>query len=52
MEILFQWAFESLSTIMPVKTIPQTGIIVDKDSNAHWKVSPFWPLKFDFWSLG
>ena len=32
----------------PEKTIPQTGWVYNKTSNAHWKVSPFWPLKFMF----
>ncbi len=31
----------------PVKKIPQTGYIQDK-TNAHWKISPLWPLKFDY----
>jgi apolipoprotein D and lipocalin family protein len=30
------------------KKIPQTGKIVEGSQNAHWKVSPFWPLKFDY----
>lgn len=28
--------------------MPQTGHIYNKETNAHWKVSPFWPLQFDF----
>lgn len=31
-----------------VKTIPQKGYIINQHTNAHWKVSPFWPLKFDY----
>ena len=30
------------------KSIPQKGWIHNKNTNAHWKVSPFWPLKFDY----
>jgi apolipoprotein D and lipocalin family protein len=30
------------------KSIPQKGWIYDKKTNAHWKVSPLWPLKFDY----
>ncbi len=30
------------------KSIPQTAWIVDSKTNASWKVSPFWPLKFDY----
>lgn len=32
----------------PVKEIPQKGWIVDTQTNATWKVSPFWPLKFGY----
>lgn len=31
-----------------VKSIPQKGWVYNKQSNAHWKVSPFWPLKLDY----
>lgn len=30
------------------KSIPQTAWIENKKTNAHWKVRPFWPLKFDY----
>ncbi len=30
------------------KSLPQTGWIYNQDSKAHWKVSPLWPLKFDY----
>ncbi len=30
------------------KSIPQKGWIKNEKTNAHWKVSPFWPLKFDY----
>jgi apolipoprotein D and lipocalin family protein len=30
------------------KSIPQKGWIENNQTNAHWKVSPFWPLKFDY----
>ena len=32
----------------PIKSIPQKGWIFDQKSKAHWKVSPMWPLKFDY----
>lgn len=32
----------------PVKKIPQKGWIYNKNTNSHWKVSPFWPLKLDY----
>lgn len=31
-----------------VKSIPQKAWVEDHVTNAHWKVSPFWPLKFDY----
>lgn len=31
-----------------VKSIPQKGWIYNKQTYAHWKVSPFWPLKFHY----
>lgn len=30
------------------KSIPQKGWIYNKETNSHWKVSPFWPLKLDY----
>ena len=30
------------------KSIPQKGWIEDEKTNAHWKVQPLWPLKFDY----
>lgn len=30
------------------KKIPQTATVVEGSENAHWLVSPFWPLKFDY----
>ena len=32
----------------PKKSIPQKGWIYDEKTNAHWKVSPLWPFKFDY----
>lgn len=32
----------------PIKSIPQSGWIENKTSYSHWKVSPFWPLSFDY----
>jgi len=30
------------------KSYPQKGWVHNKETNAHWKISPFWPLKFDY----
>lgn len=30
------------------KSIPQKAWVYDTQTNAHWKVSPIWPLKFDY----
>lgn len=35
----------------PLKKFPQKAWIVSND-NAHWKVQPFWPLKFDYLVIG
>lgn len=32
----------------PVKSIPQKGWIYNTETNSHWKVSPFWPIKADY----
>ena len=32
----------------PLKSIPQKGWIENGQTKAHWKVQPFWPLKFDY----
>jgi apolipoprotein D and lipocalin family protein len=32
----------------PLKKIPQKAWIENKETNAHWKVQPFWPLKFNY----
>lgn len=32
----------------PQKSIPQKAWVYNQDSKAHWKVSPFWPFKFDY----
>lgn len=34
------------------KNLPQTGWVHNKQTNAHWKVSPLWPLKFDYLVIG
>jgi apolipoprotein D and lipocalin family protein len=30
------------------KSLPQKGWIQNTETNAHWKVSPLWPFKFDY----
>lgn len=30
------------------KSYPQKAWIENHETNAHWKVSPFWPLKLDY----
>jgi len=36
----------------PIKSLPQKGWIYNEISNAHWKVSPLWPLKFSYLIIG
>lgn len=31
-----------------LKSIPQKGWVKNYKTNAHWKISPFWPLKFNY----
>lgn len=31
-----------------IKEIPQKAWIHNQETKAHWKVSPFWPLKLDY----
>lgn len=45
-DIEFQFNKDSFSG--ELKKMNQTGWIQDKNSNAYWKISPFWPLKFDY----
>jgi apolipoprotein D and lipocalin family protein len=49
-EISFSYNKGSLTG--PVKSIPQKGWIYNQQTNAHWKVSPIWPLKFDYLVIG
>ncbi len=35
-----------------LKSIPQKGWVENSSTNAHWKVSPLWPLKFDYLIVG
>jgi len=35
----------------PLKTYTMTGYPVDGTNNAEWKVSPFWPLKFPYYTI-
>ncbi len=35
-----------------LKSIPQKGWIFNATTNSHWKVSPLWPLKFDYLVIG
>jgi len=32
----------------PRKSIPQKAWVYNQQTNAHWKVSPLWPFKFDY----
>lgn len=36
----------------PKKSIPQKAWVYNQETKAHWKVSPFWPLKFDYLVVG
>ena len=32
----------------PIKKIPQTATIYNKETNSEWRVRPFWPLSFAY----
>jgi apolipoprotein D and lipocalin family protein len=34
-----------------LRTLRMTGTIVEGTSNAEWKVSPFWPLRFPYYTI-
>ncbi|MBF9014329.1 MULTISPECIES: lipocalin family protein [unclassified Oceanispirochaeta] len=33
------------------KVMTQKGWIIDSSTNAHWKISPLWPLKFNYYII-
>lgn len=45
-DVDFTYNKDSLSG--PKKSIPQKAWIFNQETKAHWKVSPLWPLKFDY----
>ncbi len=47
-KILIDFTFNKDSFDGKKKSIPQKGKIYNKTTGAHWKVSPFWPLEFDY----
>ncbi|MBP7845668.1 MAG: lipocalin family protein [Proteobacteria bacterium] len=47
-KILIDFTFNKDSFDGKKKSIPQKGKIHNKQTGAHWKVSPFWPLEFDY----
>jgi apolipoprotein D and lipocalin family protein len=46
--ILIDFTYRQGSPTGKEKKLPQTGEVVEGTQNAHWLVSPFWPLKFDY----
>ena len=35
-----------------LKTMTQKGYVQEHPSNAHWEISPLWPLRFDYLVIG
>lgn len=35
----------------PLKTLKMTGTPVEGTNNAEWKVSPFWPIRFPYYTV-
>jgi apolipoprotein D and lipocalin family protein len=46
------FTFNQGSLTGKIKSLPQRGWIHNHKTNAHWKVSPLWPLKFDYLVIG
>lgn len=46
--ILIDFTYRQGSPEGKEKKIPQKGKVVEGTQNAHWLISPFWPLKFDY----
>ncbi len=42
------FTYNKASLTGPLKSIPQKAWVYNHDTNAHWKVSPLWPFKFDY----
>lgn len=51
-KIKISFTYNKGSFTGPEKSLPQTGWVYNKTTNAHWKVSPLWPLKFDYLVVG
>lgn len=47
-KIIIDFTFNQNSLNGPLKKIPQTAWITNESTNATWKVSPFWPLRFTY----
>lgn len=47
-KIIIDFSYRRGSTTGKLVKIPQTAKVVEGTQNAHWLVSPFWPLKFDY----
>ncbi len=47
-KIDIQFTYNKGSLKGELKKFSQTGKVVEGTNNAHWHVSPFWPLSFDY----
>lgn len=47
-KIIISFSFNKDSLTGKEKKIPQTGYVQNAPTNTYWKVSPIWPLKFDY----
>lgn len=45
------FTFQKNSFDGPQKKLRMTGYPVDGTQNAEWKVSPFWPIKFPYYTI-
>jgi apolipoprotein D and lipocalin family protein len=51
-EIDIDFSYNQGSLTGALKKIPQTAWITNTTTNATWKVSPFWPLRFTYLVVG
>jgi len=50
-DIHIQYSFYNSNKPEKQKLMTQKGRVIDSESNAHWKISPLWPLKFNYYII-
>lgn len=47
-QIHMNYTYRKNSFTGDVKSVQKTGWVHNTETNAHWKISPFWPLQLDY----